>query len=139
MRNPRALNVLLWTVQVLLALFFAAGSGAPKLLLPPEMLPMPIPLPAAFITFIGICEVLGALGLVLTAWRRVPPSLTIAAATCLVLLTACATVYQLMANQPGNAVFAIGMGLLAAFVAIGRWRLMPGPTQLLTPTLRPAS
>ena len=52
------MNRALWIVQGLLALFFALGSGAPKLLLPPETLPMPIPLPYAFILFIGVAEVL---------------------------------------------------------------------------------
>jgi hypothetical protein len=42
-----------------------------------------------------------------------------------VLLTLCAAVYQLMAGQPANAVFALVMGLIAAFVAYGRWRLAP--------------
>ena len=55
----------LWTLQALLALFFIAGSGAPKLLLPTDSLPMPIPLPAAMVLFIGGCEVLGGLGLIL--------------------------------------------------------------------------
>ena len=41
------MNRALWIVQGLLALFFALGSGAPKLLLPLETLPMPIPLPAS--------------------------------------------------------------------------------------------
>lgn len=139
MRTPRTLNALLWTLQVLLALFFAGASGAPKLVLPPEMLPMPIPLPAAFLTFVGTCEVLGGLGLVLTAYRRTPPSLTVAAATCLALLTICATVYQLIGHQPGNAVFAIGIGLLAAFVAVGRWRLAPLRSRSTSPSLGLAS
>ena len=43
----------LWILQVLLAVFFALGSGAPKLLIPAEQLPMPIPLPQPFVWFIG--------------------------------------------------------------------------------------
>ena len=125
MRNANKLTVALWTVQGLLALFFALGSGAPKLLLPAEMLPMPIPLPDAFVKFIGTAEVLGALGLILPGLLRIRPGLTPLAATGLVLLTICASVYQLLAHQPESAVFAISMGLLAAFVAYGRWRLAP--------------
>ena len=34
-------------------------------------------------------------------------------------------VYQLIARQPESAVFALAMGVLAAFVAYGRWRLIP--------------
>ena len=40
MRDPRKIGALLWTVQWLLALFFALGSGLPKLFLPLEMLPL---------------------------------------------------------------------------------------------------
>ena len=61
MGNAKTLNIALWTVQVLLALFFAAGSGAPKFFLPDELLAMPIVLPRAFLVFIGTAEVLGAM------------------------------------------------------------------------------
>jgi len=125
MKSSRNLNVALWTVQGLLALFFALASGAPKLFLPQEMLGMPIALSDPFVKFIGVCEVLGALGLVLPGLLRIRPGVTSLAALGLVALTLCAMVYQLMARQPESAVFAVGMGLLAAFVAYGRWRLAP--------------
>ena len=125
MRNSRTIGPVLWIIQALLALFFALASGAPKLFLPQEMLQMPIPLPDPFVVFIGVCEVLGAVGLILPGLLRVRPGVTVLAATGLVLLTLCATVYQLMGDQPESAVFATAMGLLAAFVAYGRWRLAP--------------
>ena len=137
MRNPKTVNRVLWSLQGLLALFFAGASGAPKLLLPPDMLPMPIPLPAALITFIGICEVLGALGLVLPGLLRTYPRLTVAAASSLALLTVCAATYQLMANQPANAVFALLIGLVAAVVAVGRSRLASSPLAASTRLPRP--
>jgi uncharacterized membrane protein len=115
----------LWILQGLLALFFAAGSGAPKLLVPPDALPMPIPLPAAFVLFIGICEVLGGLGLVLPGLTGLRPGLAPLAAAALVLLTGCAAAYQLLARQPESAIFALGIGMLAAVVALGRWHLAP--------------
>ena len=118
-------NVLLWTGQVFLALFFAFASGAPKLVLPYEALPMPIVLPELFVRAIGVAEVLGALGLILPAAFRVRPSLTPLAAQCLTLLTLCAATYQLLASQPGNAVFALAMGAICAAVAYGRARVRP--------------
>lgn len=131
----------LWALQGFLALFFAFGSGAPKLLLPTDSLPMPIPLPNWFVYFIGTAEVLGALGLVLPAVaRRVRPGspaadarLTAAAATGLVLLTICAMTYQLLAKQPESAIFAAGMCLLCAIVALARWRTAQPPSAAHAP------
>jgi len=119
------MNAALWIVQGLLGLFFALASGAPKLLLPAEMLPLPIPLPGLFLEFIGVAEVLGGLGLILPGLLRIRPGLTPLAAAGLVLLTIGATVYQLAAGQPESVLFAVVMGLLCAFVAYGRWRLAP--------------
>ena len=112
------LNVALWALQVLLALFFAGASGAPKLLLPAEALPMPIPLTQEFVWFIGLCEVAGSIGLLV-------PRLTRLAASCLVALTLCATVAQLMGGNPGNAAFAAGMGVLCGLVVWGQWQAAP--------------
>ena len=85
MQSSKKLNVALWTVQILLALFFAGASGAPKFFLPDELLAMPIVLPRAFLVFIGTAEVLGALGLILPGITRIRPGLTPLAAAGLVL------------------------------------------------------
>jgi uncharacterized membrane protein YphA (DoxX/SURF4 family) len=115
MRNLFTVNRFLWIVQSLLALFFIGASGAPKLALPADALPMPIPLPQAFVWFIGTCEVLGGLGLLI-------PRLTALSASCLTLLTICAATYQLMGGQPYNAVFALAIGALAGLIAYARMR-----------------
>ena len=131
-------NRALWIVQGLLGLFFALASGAPKLLLPPEALPMPIPLPGGLLQFIGVAEVLGGLGLILPGLLRIRPGLTSLAAGGLVLVTIGATVYQLAAGEPGNALFAAVIGLLCAFVAYGRWKLAPHRGRLQSSALQPA-
>jgi hypothetical protein len=119
------MNRALWILQVLLGLFFALGNGAPKLLLPLDALPLPIPLPGPFVRFIGVAEVLGGLGLILPGLLKIRPGLTPLAAAGLVVVTVGATIYQLAAGQPESAVFAAAVGLLCAFVAYGRWRLAP--------------
>ena len=119
----RKANIALWILQAFLALFFLAASGGPKLLLPVEQLPMPIVLPDLFVRAIGACEWLGALGLILPGLTRVRPNVTVAAALGLVALTLCATTYQLVAGQPGNAVFALIMCALCAITAYGRARV----------------
>src|SRR2546423_15689642 len=95
-------NVALWILQGYLALFFALASGAPKLLLAPEALPLPIPLAAPFIKFIGVCEGLGALGLILPGGLRIRVGVTTLAAMMLTLATVCATPYQLMGGHAGK-------------------------------------
>lgn len=125
MPSSKTINVLLWIMQVMLALFFALGSGAPKLLLPVEKLALPLELPQAMVQLIGVAEVLGALGLILPGLLRFRPGLTPLAAAGLVLVTIGVTVYQLAAGQVGSALFALVVGLLAACVAYGRWRLVP--------------
>jgi uncharacterized membrane protein len=126
--SSKKLSIGLWTLQGFLALFLALASGAPKLLMPAEALPMPIPLSQGFLYFIGVSEVLGALGLILPGVLRIRPGVTVLAAVGIVLLTVCAAVYQLMAAQPGNAVFALAIGALAAVVAYGRWKVAPLPS-----------
>ena len=133
------MNLALWIVQDLVGLFFALGSGAPKLLLPPEMLPLPIPLPRPFVLFIGVAEVLGGLGLILPGLLRIRPGLTPLAAAGLVLVTIGATVYQLAAGQIESALLPVALGLLCAFVAYGRWRLAPLREQSHQSELRPAN
>jgi hypothetical protein len=99
---------------------------------------MPIPLSEPFVKFIGTAEVLGALGLILPGLTRIQTRLTPLAALSLVLVTICAAVYQTMAGQPGNAVFALGVGCLAALVAYGRWRVAPLSMHSRRSPLQPA-
>ena len=56
----------LWFVQGLLALLFLFAGGM-KLIMPIEALSaqMAVPLPGAFLKFIGLAEVAGAIGLIL--------------------------------------------------------------------------
>jgi hypothetical protein len=131
-------NIALWTVQVLLGLFFALGSGAPKLLLPADMMPMPIPLPAWFMTFTGVAEILGGLGLILPGWLRIQPGLTPLAAAGLALVALGGAIYQVMAGEPGNAMFALVFVALCVFVGYGRWQLVPHRARARGPELQPA-
>ena len=125
MRDPRKIGVLLWIVQWLLALFFALGSGAPKLFLPLDALPMPLPLPEAFLRFVGVAEVLGGLGLILPGVLRIRPGLTPLAAAGLTIIMIGAVVVSLMTAPAVLALIPLVVGLFTAFVAYGRWQLAP--------------
>jgi hypothetical protein len=132
------MNRVLWILQVLMGLFFALASGAPKLLLPADALPMPIPLPAWFMTFTGICEVLGGLGLILPGLLRIKVGLTPLAAAGLTLVAIGGAVYQVAAGEPGNAVFALVFALISGFIAYGRWMLVPLREKTQAAALQPA-
>ncbi|MFN2513077.1 MAG: DoxX family protein [Pyrinomonadaceae bacterium] len=123
------MNVALWIIQVLLALLFLFAGGT-KLVLPIETLtsmgsPNQIHLPGLLIRFIGVCEVLGALGLILPGLFRTRPGLTPLAAAGLVIIMIGAAVLTFVADGLAMALPALVVGLLAAFVAYGRWRLAP--------------
>ena len=114
----------LWIVQGLLAALFLFAGGM-KLVLPLEKLTGPVPLPGLFLRFIGVAEVLGALGLILPGLLRIRPSLTPLAAAGLVIIMIGAIAVTLRGGDLVAAVISLVVGVLAAFVANGRWRLAP--------------
>ena len=117
-------NRVLWIVQGLLALIFL-GAGVPKLVLPLAAMQGPVELPGLLLRFIGVCEVLGAIGLILPGLLRIRPRLTPLAACGLVIIMAGAVVITLMGGGGALTLVPLTVGLLAAFVAYGRWRLAP--------------
>jgi hypothetical protein len=114
----------LWIVQGLLALIFLFAGGM-KLVLPLEALKGPVSLPGLFVRFIGVAEVLGALGLLLPGLLHRQPGLTPLAAAGLVIIMIGATVVTLVSGEVAPALIPLVVGLLAVFVAYGRWRLAP--------------
>jgi hypothetical protein len=114
----------LWIVQGVLAALFLWAGGI-KLVLPLDQLAGPVPLPGPFLRFIGVAEVLGALGLILPGLLRIRPGLTPLAATGLVIIMIGATAIGLAGDSVLLALIPAVVGLLAAFVAYGRWRLAP--------------
>ena len=116
----------LWTVQALLALVFLF-SGSMKLVLPLEVLTEQLPVPGLFVRFIGVAETLGAIGLILPALLRIRPGLTPLAAAGLTIIMTGATLLTpaLTDGQIVLAALPLALGILAAFVAYGRWRRAP--------------
>ena len=118
------MNIALWIVQVLLALVYLF-SGSMKFVMTVEEMTKDIPMPGLFLHFIGVCEILGAFGLILPGLLRIRPGLTPLAAAGLTIIMIGATAITLTTAEPTLAVIPFVVGLLAAFVAYGRWRLAP--------------
>lgn len=119
--SRRVRTATLWTIQVVLACIFLFAGGM-KLIVPVEVIlaQMPLQLPGLFVQFIGVCEVAGALGLVLPGITRIGRKLTPVAAGALVIEMGGATIYTLVGGGGAGALFPLVVGLLCAVVAYGR-------------------
>ena len=118
------MNILLWIIQILLAVLFFYAGGI-KLFIPAEALqaqapPNAIHFSDAFMKFIGVCEVLGALGLILPGLTRTRKGLTALAALGLLILMVGAVIVTIMGDGVKTATVPFVVGLLCAFVAYGR-------------------
>jgi uncharacterized membrane protein YphA (DoxX/SURF4 family) len=118
------MNIALWIAQGLLAAIFLFTGGM-KLVMPIEEMTKQIPLPGLFLRFIAVCEVLGAIGLILPWLLHIRPGLTPLAAAGLAIIMIGATAITLMTGSIAMALIPLMAGLLAAFVAYGRWRVAP--------------
>lgn len=125
------MNIALWIIQILLALLFLFAGGT-KLVLPIEVLtsmgsPNQILLPGLLMRFLGLCEVLGALGLALPGLLRIKPGLTPLAAAGLVIIMIGAVALSIAADGVIAGIGPLVVGLLLVFVAYGRSKLVPHP------------
>jgi len=116
-------NEALWVIQGLLAALFLFAGGF-KLALPLAALAKVSPLPAAFLKFIGVCEVTGAVGLILPGLLRIRTGLTPLAAAGLVIIMIGATVVTVATQGAAPAALPFCVGILAATVALGRRRFL---------------
>jgi len=118
------MNLLLWVAQALLAAAFLA-AGWIKLFLPKEKIAANPRLgwsndfTASQIKLIGLAEVLGAPGLVLPLYLRILPILTPVAAACLAVIMGGAVHTHVRRRE--TPLPATLLGLMAAFVAVGRF------------------
>jgi hypothetical protein len=132
------MNRALWIVQGLLAPLFLLAGGV-KLVMPLDEMVAQSGLPGPFIIFLGVVEVLGALGLILPMLLKIRPGLTPLAAAGLTIIMVGATVLTAMGvggSDPDLALFPLVVGLLTAFVSWGR---APRATSERRSVLQPAS
>jgi hypothetical protein len=119
------MNVVLWVLQVLLAAAFFAHGGL--MLFPPAAIveQMNASLPRWFQLFLGVAEVLAAVGLTLPGLTRIQPWLVPAAAGGVMIVMISATIFHTMRGEVSSAVVTIVLLVMATFVAYVRWRVAP--------------
>ena len=118
------MNVALWIVQALLAALFLFAGGM-KLVLPLDKLTGPVAVPGAFLRFIGVVEVLGAIGLILPSLLRIRPGLTPLAAAGLVIIMIGATVVSILGFGIAGGIVPAVVGVVTAWIAYGRTHVAP--------------
>jgi putative oxidoreductase len=115
-------NISLWVAQISLAAMFLM-AGIMKSITPIEELgknmlwvqEMP-----GLIRFIGVSEVLGALGLILPSLLKIQPKLTAAAAVGIGVIMVLAIIFHGMQNEFASVVVCLVIAAIAAFIAWGR-------------------
>jgi putative oxidoreductase len=119
------MKILLWVLQILLALAFLAHGL--MLLFPPPAIAelMNASLPRWFQVFLGAAEVLAAIGLTLPGITGIQPWLVPLAAAGIMFVMVSATIFHVMRGEVSSAMTTIVLLVMATFVAYMRWRVMP--------------
>ncbi|MFJ1455312.1 DoxX family protein [Nocardia sp. N2S4-5] len=110
-------NRVLWTLQIVLGLFFVIASGGPKLVMPTALAdnaPENLTIPLGLLIFIGVVEVAGGIGLM------VPRLSALAAAGLSVLTVLAAATQAFIADEPAMGIFPLALAALFAWIAYQR-------------------
>ena len=122
------MNLVLWVLQIVVALVFLL-AGTVKLTQPVERLGKTMQfvkeVPAWLVRFIGLVELMGALGLILPALTGIASWLTPLAATGLALVMLVATTYHTHKTEYSRVGITLILLGLAIVVAIGRYLVTP--------------
>ncbi|MEU2253407.1 DoxX family protein [Nocardia xishanensis] len=116
-RPGKIRNRALWTLQILLGLFFIIASGGPKLVIPNTLAdnaPENLTIPLGLLIFIGVVEVAGGIGLM------VPRLSALAAAGLSVLTVLAAGTQAFIAGKPAMAIFPLVLAAIFAWIAYER-------------------
>lgn len=116
-RPAKVRNRVLWTLQIVLGLFFIIASGGPKLVMPNTLMenaPANFTIPLGLLIFIGVAEVAGGIGLL------VPRLSALAAAGLSVLTVLAAGSQAFLAGLPAMATFPLVLAAIFAWIAYER-------------------
>jgi len=119
------MNMTLWILQVLLALVFLA-HGLLFLFPPPDILALMNELiPTWFRFFLGVAEILAAIGLTVPGLTRIQPQFVSLAAAGLMIVMVAATILHTSRGEVSSAITTAILFVLLTFVAYMRWKVKP--------------
>jgi hypothetical protein len=119
------MNIVLWVLQWLLAAAFLA-HGLLFLVPPPDIaVQMNAFLPRWFQVFLGVAEVLAAVGLTVPGLTRIMPWLVVWAAVGVMIVMVSATILHLMRGENSSAAITLLLLVMATYVAYMRQRVLP--------------
>ena len=119
------MNATLWILQIVLALVFAA-HGWLLLAPPPDLIEaMNATMSTSFRLFLGVAEILAAIGLTMPGFTRIMPWLVPAAAAGVVIVMISATILHLVRAEWSSAVITFVLLLMATALAYLRWKVRP--------------
>ena len=119
------MNIVLWVLQLLVAAAFFA-HGLLFLVPPPDIaVQMNASMPRWFQLFLGVAEVLAAIGLILPGLTRILPWLVTWAAVGIMFVMVCATIFHLARSEWSSALVTLVLLVMATYLAYMRARVMP--------------
>jgi uncharacterized membrane protein YphA (DoxX/SURF4 family) len=121
------MDVYLWIAQIVLAVVFL-GSGLAKSIMSKEKMAATgqsgaASLPLGFVRFIAVCEILGALGMILPVAVGIDRFLTPLAAIGLSIIMIGGAGIHFKLREPKAISANISLLVLCGFVVYGRWYL----------------
>jgi len=126
-KNSKVLNIFLWISQGLIAMTLIWAAYA-KLLQPIEetakMLPWALDNPG-LLTFTGIIDLLGGIGIILPAALKIQPKLSVFAAYGTMVLMVAASIFHISRGESSLIGMNIFFLALAVFVVWGRTKKAP--------------
>lgn len=120
------MNVFAWVFQIVLAVQYLFHGWL--FVSPPPAMAAPMAsmgISTTFRQFIGVAEILAAVGLVLPALTRILPRLTPLAALGLTIVMISATIFHISRNEMPSAIGSVNLLMLVALTAYLRWKVVP--------------
>ncbi|CAN5821596.1 DoxX family protein [soil metagenome] len=121
------MNTLLWILQALVALCFLYSGICKSVFSEKQLVEKGQTgverLPLAFIRFIGITEILGAIGIILPLWLNIFPVLTIISACCFAFIMIPAGIIHFKRHEYKQVGTNVGLFIVCLVIAFGRMKM----------------